>query len=151
MAGLCESRQICGGTTADCNLLQQIHKIKCLILKILAKVIECNIRNGPIWWKMSTFIKVTLEHFSITVFLIFTFQISLSWKYRSKSWCTIFAVAPFDGKYLISYLLAIVMFAFLQPIFVKIAHWHVWPWKFRSRSLSTTFAVMPFYGVSKVK
>ena len=43
---------------------------------------------------------------------IFTYQNSWIWKCNSRSWCITFAVAPFDGNYLASYLIAIVMFAF---------------------------------------
>ena len=39
------------------------------------------------------------------------------------AWWTAFALAPFDCKYLISYLLAIVMFAFFEHLLVKIAYW----------------------------
>ena len=53
------------------------------------------------------------------------------WKYRSRSWRTTFAVAPFDGKYLTSYLMTIVMFAVFQCLHVKIATATVWSWKFR--------------------
>ena len=42
---------------------------------------------------------------ALTTCKIFTFQISPPWKCRSKSWCTTFAVEPFDRKYLTSYLI----------------------------------------------
>ena len=48
-------------------------------------------------------------------FQIFTFhwfQMSWPWKCRSVSWCTTFVVPSFEGKYLISYLMTIVMFVF---------------------------------------
>ena len=56
---------------------------------------QCLIR-----WKISTSIKVKLEHFSLTltIFEIFTF------------------VAPFDGKYIASYLMAIVIYALFLAI-----------------------------------
>ena len=59
---------------------------------------------------------------------------------------TTFAVEPYDGNNRISYLMAIVLFAFFQSLLVKIATWKVWPWKCRSRSRSTTFALIPFDG-----
>ena len=47
-------------------------------------------------------IKVIIQHLfiALAVFEIFTFQNSCSWKCRSMSWRTTFAVAPFDSKYL---------------------------------------------------
>ena len=59
-------------------------------------------------------------------------------KCRSKWRCTTFAVAPYDGKYLTFYPMAVVMVAFFRPKLVQIANWKVCPWKFRSRSLTTT-------------
>ena len=67
-------------------------------------------------------------------------------KCMSKPWCTTFAGAPYDGKYLISYLMAIIMAVFSQPILVKIAQWKVWPWKLRSRSLTIAFALLQLDG-----
>ena len=48
---------------------------------------------------------------ALTLFEIFTFQNLWPWKCKLMSWCTIFAVAPFDGKCPTSYLMAIVMLA----------------------------------------
>ena len=92
--------------------------------------------------------KVTVEHFSLalTVFEIFTFHDSWPWKCRSRSWCTAFAVVPYDCKNPTSYLMTIVKFAFFQRLFVKGSIWKVRPWKLRSRSLITTFAMAPFDG-----
>ena len=67
-------------------------------------------------------------------FEIFTFQNSWPWKCRSRSWCTTFAVAPFDGKCSTFYLVAIVMYApslAVYEIFAKMPQ--LWPWKWRSR------------------
>ena len=88
-----------------------------------------------------------LEHFSLalTVFKMFTFQISWPWKCRSKSWYT-FAVAPYDGKCMTPYLMAIARVEFFQPILVTIVNLKVWLWKYRSMSLTATVAVMPFDG-----
>ena len=85
---------------------------KCLTLKIKVKIIKYI--TGPIRWQISNAIKVIVEHFllDLTIFQIFTFKISRPWKCRSNPWCTTFAVVSFDGKYLTSYLMAIVMFAF---------------------------------------
>ena len=47
---------------------------------------------------------------ALNVFEIFTFQNSRPIKYRSRSRCATFAVAPFDGKCLTSHLMATVMF-----------------------------------------
>ena len=44
------------------------------------------------------------------VFEIFAFQNSWPWKCRSRSWCSTFAVATFDGKYLTANPTAIVIF-----------------------------------------
>ena len=62
------------------------------------KVVEYNIRNGPIQWQISTPIKVILKHFSVAliVFEIFRFQNCWPWKCRSRPWCTTFTVVPFD-------------------------------------------------------
>ena len=65
------------------------------------------------------------------VFEIFIFQNVWPWKCRSNSCCTILVVAPFDGNYLTSYLMALVMFTFSS--LVNIATWKVWPWKFSWR------------------
>ena len=77
---------------------------------------------------------------------IFTLQNAWSGRRWSRLWCTTLALAPFDGKLLNSYLTAMVMFAFFQPILLKIANWKVWRRQFKSWSLTTTFAVMPFDG-----
>ena len=63
--------------------------------------------------------KVILEHFSLalTVFEIFTFQNTWPWKYKSRSRCTTFAVAPIDDKYWTSYSIAIVIFALSLTIY----------------------------------
>ena len=92
--------------------------------------------------------KVVFEHFSLglILFQILTFQNLWHSKCRSRSWCTTFAVAPFDEKYLTSYLMAIVMFAFFQCLLVKIGAWKVWPWKRRSRSWHTIFSMTLFDG-----
>ena len=42
---------------------------------------------------------------------IFTIKNSWLWKYRSRSWCTTFPVLSFDGKYMTSHLMAVVMFS----------------------------------------
>ena len=70
----------------------------------------------------------------LTVFKIFIFQILWPWKCRSRSWWTALAVAPFDFKYLTSYLMALVIFAFFERLLVKVASGKVWPWKFREKS-----------------
>ena len=56
---------------------------------------------------MATSVKVVWCFFAIilTIFEIFTFKISWSWTYRSRS----------SYKYLTSYLTALIMFAFFQP------------------------------------
>ena len=74
-------------------------------LKIVVDVTEYSIRNGPIRWQTWTTIKSIREHIplALTVFEIFTFQNSWSWKCRSRSWCTTFVMAPFVGKYVTSY------------------------------------------------
>ena len=97
---------------------------------------------------LSTTIKVIFEHFSLalTVFEIFTFKNLSPWKYKSRLWHTTFAVAHFDGKYLTSYLMALIMNAFFQRLFVKIVTWEVWCWKFRSMSWNTTLTMVPFDG-----
>ena len=84
---------------------------------------------------------------ALTVFEIFIFQSWWPWKCRSWSWCTTFAVAPFDGKYLTSYLMTIVMFAFFQPC----QNWDLksLTLKIRSRSWSMTFTMILFDGKYK--
>ena len=67
------------------------------------------------------------------------------WKCRTKSWSTTFAVATLDGKFQISYLMAIVMFPFSNAYLSKTT-WKVWHRKLRCRSWNTTFAVVTFYG-----
>ena len=63
------------------------------------------------------------------------------WKYRSRSRCTTFSMAPFDGKCLTSYLITTVMFAIsltICEIITKIIKCKkFWPWKWRSRSNRT--------------
>ena len=51
---------------------------------------------------ISTIVKVILKHFSLvlTVFKLLTFQNVWHWSCWSRSWCTTFAVVPFNGKYL---------------------------------------------------
>ena len=95
-----------------------MHNMKCLTLKMKFKVTDYTNRNDPVTWQISTSIKVLLEHFSqaLTVFKIFTFQISWPGKCRSKSWCKKFATASYDGKYLTSWRMTIVIVAFFQPI-----------------------------------
>ena len=84
-------------------------------------VIEYNIRNGSFPWQISISVKFILEHLSLdlTVFKILTFQNVWLWKCMSKLWCTTFTVTPFDGQYMTSYMMAIVVIAFFQPIIVK--------------------------------
>ena len=116
------------------------------------KVIDYNIRNWPIRWQILARIKVILEHFSLAfiIFEILIFHISAwPWKCRSRSWCTTFAVAPFDGTYMISYLMAIVMFELFQRLLVKIATWKIWSWKFRSRWLNALFEMVPLDSKNK--
>ena len=82
--------------------------------------------------------------------LYYFINLEIVWprKYRSKSWCTTFAMAPFDCKYLISYLMAIVTFALaltICEIFVKIIKCQkFWQWKWRSRSRSRRTELVPF-------
>ena len=69
-------------------------------------------------------IKVILEHFllALIVLQIFIFQNVWPWKCMSRKWCTTFAMAPFNSKYLTSYLIAIVMFfqsLFINPLTAK--------------------------------
>ena len=101
-------------------------------------------------WSLSMAnINLYKSHFwlAFNVFEIFTFQISWPGKCRSRSW-TAFAVAPFDCKYLTSYLMAIVMFAFFEHLLVKIANWQlkIWHWKYRKRSRVTTFEMVQYDG-----
>ena len=113
-----------------------------------------NIRNGEIRWQISTSIKVILEHFflAFTVFqklnIIRFPDILWHWKYRSRSRCTTFAMAPFDGKYLTSRLMVIVGFALSLTtcdIFSKIIKCQTfWPWKWRSRSRGRRTGLVPF-------
>ena len=73
-------------------------------------------------------------------------EIVWPWKYRSRSWCTTFAMTPYDGKYLTSYLMAIVMFALtICEILAKIIKYQkFWLWKWRSRSRSRRTELTPF-------
>ena len=82
---------------------------------------------------------------ALTVFEIFTFKSVWPWKCGSRSWCTT-TVVPFNGKYLTSYLMVIVMFAFSSVYLSKIANWIVGRGKFRSTSLNTTFVMVQFDG-----
>ena len=117
-----------GGNPLSEHLLMPMHKRNCLILKMKVKVMECNIRNCPILWQIPTFKNIIPDHCSLTltVFDIFTFQTSWPWKCRSRWWCTTFVIAPFDGKYLTSCLMAIVMCVFSQLLLVKkpLEVWH---------------------------
>ena len=72
---------------------------------------EYGIHNGPIQWQISTSIKVILENFSLalTVFELFTKFVTL--KMPVKVMMYNIHSGTFDGKYLASYLMAIVMFA----------------------------------------
>ena len=65
-------------------------------------------------------------------------------KIYDKSLCTTYAMAQFDGIYLTSYPIAMIMCEFFKPILVKIANWNVWLWEFRSRSLNTTMIMYTF-------
>ena len=105
----CASRwKSTGAISCLCIFYRQCITRKYFILKIKVKVMEYNIRIGPVWWRIPISIKVMPEHFS------------WHWKYRSKSWCTTFAVVSFNGKWQTSYLTAMILFAFFQPILVKI-------------------------------
>ena len=61
-------------------------------------------------------IKVILEHSSIalTLFEIFIFKNSWPWKCRSRLWCITLA---FEGKYLTSHMMVIIMFALSLTIY----------------------------------
>ena len=80
-------------------------------------------RNFLIQWQRSISIKIIHQHFLLAK-LCPDIHISnfVTFKIQVKVRCTTFAVAPFDGKYQTSYLMAIVMFEFVQPILVKIAN-----------------------------
>ena len=75
--------------------------------------------------------KDVLEHFplALTVFQILNISFpEILWplKYMLSWRRTLFALAPFDGKYLTSYLMAIVMFALsitISEIFATIIKW----------------------------
>ena len=78
-------------TSTSCAiLLQRMNITKLFDLNIRVKITEYNIRNGPILWHISTSIKEVLEYFSpsLTVFEIFIFWNSWSWKCRYRSWCS---------------------------------------------------------------
>ena len=93
-----------------------------------------------IQWRISTSTKVTYEHFSLalTVFEIFTFQNSWHWKCRSRSFCTTFAVSPFDRIFLTSYLMAIVMFAVSN---VYLSNSHLKRYKMLSTSIKVYLSI----------
>ena len=96
---------------------------KCLTLKLKVKVKEHINRNGPSRLQISTSLKVILEHFSLAlaVFQIFAFQTNFATlKMLFNVMMNNFAVLPYDGKYLTSNLMAIVLFAIVQPKLVKI-------------------------------
>ena len=88
-------------------------------LKIWIMVTTYNIRNGIIRWRISTSIKVMLDHFSpaLTVFQILTFQITWPSKYRSRSRYVTFALTPFDGKYTTFYSMTTASFALSLTIY----------------------------------
>ena len=100
-------------------------------------------------WHILTSIKIVLGHFSLalTIIEIFRFQNVWSWKWWSRLWCTTFAVTPFNGKYITSYLIAIVMFALSHTIYVIFANQRkcqLWPWKWRPRSRRRKMGLEPF-------
>ena len=71
---------------------------------------EYNIRNGPIRWKMSISIKKQTWGFGSHRFR----DINISQLIENEGQdhdVQLFALAPFDGKYMTSYLMDIVMFA----------------------------------------
>ena len=64
-----------------------------------------NLYKSRIW----AFVAISHRFPGIIHYMISINYVTL--KYGSRSRCTTIAMAPFDGKYLISYLMAIVMFA----------------------------------------
>ena len=99
----------------------QMHDKKMFYLKNEGQGHRVYKSQRSIRWQILTSVKVILEHIwlALIFFKIFTFQISWPCKFRSKSWCTSFAVTPSDGNYLGFYLMAIVMVEFFQLILVK--------------------------------
>ena len=72
-----------------------------------------------------------------------------SWKCRSTPRCTTVEMTLFDDKYIISYFIAVVMFApsfTLCEIFAKIIKCQVWPWKWRSNWRWRKTGLEPFDG-----
>ena len=70
-----------------------------------------------------------------------------SWKFRSSSQSTMITVVTFDGKYMTSYLMAILMFALsitIYKIFTNQTKCQVWPWKCRSLSRKRKKGLAPF-------
>ena len=132
--------------TTWCIFAMALTVSKILTFQIRSRSQSTTLPMVPIGWSISTVIKIIYEHFSpaLNVFKIFTFQNSLPWNCRLRSRCTAFAVAPFDGKCLTSYLMAIVMFA--SSSLVKLAILKVWPWKCRQMPRSTILAMVPFDG-----
>ena len=97
----------------------------CIVQRLFVKIATWSLTVSRTW------------AFSLALagFEIFTFQNSLPWICRSMSCCRTFEVSPFDGKYMTSYLMAIVMFAHhLRYIRKTNKRPKVWPWKLRSRS-----------------
>ena len=76
------------------------------------------VTNINLHWSYTSIFLVSPHRFEI-----FTFQNMWPRKRRSRSGCKTFAVMSFDGEYLTSYLMSIAMFAFFQPLHVKITTW----------------------------
>ena len=90
---------------------------KCFTLKINVKVTEYNIRHGAIRWRISISINVTHDHFR---------QLSPFSRYSHSNIRNLenigqghdrstFGVAPFDGKYVTSYLTTIECLLYRSP------------------------------------
>ena len=73
--------------------------------------------------RISISIKVIRDHFSLalTVVQILALHILWPWKRRSRSRCTTFAMTPSDGKYMICYLISIIMFVLSLAIYERCA------------------------------
>ena len=79
--------------------------------------------SGVILWSISASLNVTLMHFCISChqFQDFNNLNCLPWKFRSRSWITTTVLMPFNGKYMTSYLMSMVMFA------LSVAMYNIFP------------------------
>ena len=105
--------------------------------------------NGFIRLRISTSIKVIIEHFSLALTVSRYYHINFcNLENVGQGHKVTLALTTFDGKNVTSYLITIVMFArsdhHLRDIRKSNKMSKIWPWKWRSRSRKRKAGLAPF-------